>query len=154
MSITGTLYLMGEKGSSKKKIVLEEVRFNKESSKKMQISKVIKSVNPNYSFEKIKDRGSSIQTRPTTRDFYNFVKQEDGSFSIYEVKPNFLSRVIEVHKGHGPGLLKNLQKVLGVCLTLIIITGFFMSMKIQKRVKSFLVTMGIGTIFLASLFFL
>lgn len=154
MAITGTFYLFGEKGSLDKTLIQEKIILIKDVPKKEQVSKILEKVDQSYRFENVKDRGSSIQTRPSTRDYFNFVKQDDGSFSLYKVQPNFLSRVIEVHKGHGPGLLKNLQKVLGICLTLIIITGFLMSMKIQKRVKSFLATMILGALVLMALFLL
>jgi len=154
MAITGSLYLFNEKGAITKTLVQENIVFNQEMTKKEQISKILGKTDKDYRFEYLKDRGSSIQTRPTTRDYFNFVKKSDGSFSLYKQEPNFLSRVIEVHKGHGPGLLKDLQKVLGISLTLIVISGFLMSMKITERIKSFLITMSVGTIILFLLFLL
>lgn len=154
MAITGTFYLFGQKGSVEKTLIQDGITFNTTISKKEQVSQLLKKIDETYSFENIKDRGASIQTRPTTRDYFNFVKKDEGSFSLYKVKPNLLSRVIEVHKGHGPGLLKSFQKVLGIVLMLIIITGFLMSMNIKKRVKSFLISTGLGTLVLLFLFLL
>lgn len=154
MAITGTFYLFGEKGSISKTLIQETITFNKETSKKEQISQLLKKVDKDYRFEYIKDRGSSIQTRPTTREYFNFVEQSEGFFSLYKINPSFLKRIIEVHKGHGPGSLKILQKILGICLIVIIISGFLMSMRIQKRAKPFLISMGLGTLVLSLLFFL
>lgn len=155
MAVTGTSYLFGYKGSTVSTEIKTGISLasDKEAMKK-QISDLIKRVDANYRFEALKDRGPSIQTRPSTRDFYNFKKRSDGLFTLYKVRPDILSRLIEVHKGHGPKLLKNLQKLLGVALFFIVITGFLMSLKIKARLKHFLGTISLGTMVLVALFFL
>ena len=154
IAVTGTFYLNGNKGAAESKLIKEGIQFQAGVAKKEQISKMLKEIDSSYSFEYIKDRGSSIQTRPTTRDYYNFKKKKDGSFSLYKDSPNFLLRIIEVHKGHGPKLLKYLQIVLGLSLFLIVLTGLFMSLQMKARVKQFTITMGAGVLVLLALFLL
>ena len=154
MAITGTLYLFGEKGSVEKSLVQENINLSSEISKTEQIKTILKKVDQGYRFESVKDRGSVLQTRPTSRDYYSFKKQESGFFNLYKIEPNFLSKVIEVHKGHGPRLLKNMQKTLGISLVFIIFTGFLMSMKIKTRVRPFIISAVLGTTVLAVLFYI
>jgi len=145
--------LFGNKGSVNETLVKSNVMVEKEN-KKEQISKIVKEINSDYSFESLKDRGSSIQTRPTTRDYFNFKKNSDGTFNVYKAEPNFLLRIIEVHKGHGPALLKYLQKVLGFALIIITITGLLMSLQLKARIKGFLISMSVGGAVLFGMFFL
>ncbi len=152
MAVTGTCYLLGKKGSSTSKLVREGIILS--SDKKGQIKNLMNEIDPSYKYEYLKDRGSSIQTRPTTRDYYNLKQVEDGSFQIYKVKPSFLLRLIEVHKGHGPGLLKYFQIILGIGLSLIILSGLMLSIQMRNRVKSFWITSGTGALFLIILFLL
>ena len=154
MALTGTLYLFGHKGETVESLVNEGISFNSSESKTEQISNIIKEHDSSYKFETLKDRGSSIQTRPTTRTFYNFKKEENGSYTLYKVSPDIHYRIIEVHKGHGPSLLKYFQKLLGISLMIIVLSGFWMSLKIKKRKKEFLLLSGAGFIFLLSLFLL
>lgn len=152
IAVTGTFYLFGNKGNVKETLVKSNVMIQKEQEKE-QVKQVVKELDANYRYEYLKDRGSSIQTRPTTRDYFNFKKNADGTFNVYKVEPNFLLRLIEVHKGHGPKLLKYFQKVLGFALIFITITGLLMSLKIKTRVKSFLISMTAGGVILFGMFF-
>ena len=154
MAVTGTLYLFGEKGNVVKTLIKDGISFSSDMTKKQQVTQLLNQIDKDYQFEYLKDRGSSIQTRPTTREFYNLKRAQDGTFSLYKMKPNLLSRIIEVHKGHGPKKLKDLQKILGIGLCLIIITGLIMSLQIQLRVKPFIITSLLGSIVLTILFFL
>ena len=124
-----------------------------DEQKNEQVKKLIKELDANYNYESLKDRGRSIQTRPTTRKYFNFKKNADGTFNIYKAEPNFLLRLIEVHKGHGPKLLKYFQKILGIALIIITITGLLMSLKIKTRVKSFIISMTTGAVVLIGMFF-
>jgi hypothetical protein len=153
IAVTGTFYLFGNKGSVESKLVKEGIQFNSSVGKKQQIASLLKEIDSGYTFEYIKDRGSSIQTRPTTRDYYNFKMKDNGTFSLYKDSPNFLLKIIEVHKGHGPKLLKHLQKVLGISLFLIVLTGLIMSLQMKARVKQFALTSGAGLLVLLALFF-
>jgi uncharacterized iron-regulated membrane protein len=154
MAITGTFYLNGYKGSVESKLVMEGIQFQTGVDKKEQVAKILNGVDSSYSFEYLKDRGSSIQTRPTTRDYYNFKKSDDGTFKLYKDSPNFLLRIIEVHKGHGPKLLKYLEMFLGVSLFFIVLSGLLMSLQMKARVKQFVITSGIGAAVLLVLFLL
>jgi len=153
IAITGTSYLFGQKGSLESTLIKTKIILTKEN-KKEQIQTILSQIDSTYRFEYIKDRGSEIQTRPTTRDYYNLNKDDDGTFSLYKVSPNFLSRIIEVHKGHGPKILKHFQKILGICLILIIISGLWLSMLMKKRVKEYFVSGAIGGLALLLLFLL
>jgi hypothetical protein len=154
MAITGTSYLFGYKGQVEKTLVQEGIFLPATSEKNEVIKDLLSDIDQDYSYETLKDRGSAIQTRPTTRQYYEFKKTSSETFSLYKAKPNLLSRIIEVHKGHGPALLKYLEKALGISLFFIVLTGLIMSLMMKPRFRPFLLTSASGAIILLLLFFL
>lgn len=140
MAISGTCYLMGNKGSIDKsiasKIIPPEANLNKE-----KVEELIKKIAPDYSYEYIKVKGSDFYTRPTTRTFYHIKKTQEG-YTIFKAIPNFLASIIEVHKGHGPGFLKTLQKILGIALIFMLLSGFALAFQLKKdRLKTYSVSL-------------
>lgn len=148
MAITGTCYLLGFKGSTKQEIV-SSIAVGDNTITKNYISSHIKKMAPDYSFEYIKEKPGVFYTRPTTRTFYKIKKEGQSSYVVYKVTPNFLASIIEVHKGHGPSLLKTLQKVLGFILMLILITGVWLALQLKRDQKMTLVLIGAGFILLS-----
>lgn len=149
MTITGTLYLFSQKGSvNSKRITTITTDKISESIIKEELSKI----NPTYRFEYTKSYPDKVITRPTTRKYYEFIKQK-SSYEVREVTPSFLKRIIEVHKGHGPKALKWFQKILGICLALIILTGIALSLIGYRHTKISITLMCLGTISLAYLFY-
>lgn len=150
MAFTGTAYLFNFKGDAKTETVrtLEGIAV----VDKELVSSTLKAIDPDYSFEYIKESGSTVLTRPMTRVYYQFVKNESG-FLIQKVTPNFLRRIIEVHKGHGPGMLKNLEKVLGLSLLLVILSGVWLALSTKRDMKITLILAGSGAVVLFGLFF-
>lgn len=150
IAFTGTSYLFSYKGSVKTELV---TTINAQEISDSLIKKTLISIDPDYNYEYTKGSTSKMITRPTTRVSYEFIKVDTG-YEVYKVSPNFLKRIVEVHKGHGPSLLKWLQKILGICLILILITGVMISFKSKKHKRLSLTFMGIGGIILGLFFFL
>lgn len=150
IAFTGTSYLLSYKGSVETKLVTEIQTQNITAE---IIKNTLSSIDPSYTFEYTKGSSDKMITRPTTRVSYEFIKKDTG-YEVYKVSPNFLKRIVEVHKGHGPSLLKWLQKILGICLILILITGVMISFKSKKHKRMSLGFMTIGSIILGLFFFL
>lgn len=143
MAISGTCYLFGNKGSVHKETVRSITVGTNEFTKKDVISHV-KSIDPNYSYEYIKGKPGIFYTRPTTRMHYIFKQSNDGSFKVYKATPNLLASIIEVHKGHGPKLVKTLEKILGFILMLILTSGVWLALQLKRDRLVTIVLMGTG----------
>lgn len=150
MSITGTSYLLGYKGDVTKEVI-QTVVTEQSSLTEEYVREELKKIDPNYSFEYLKGAGKSVFTRPTTRTYYELNIVETG-VQITKVKPNFLRAIIEVHKGHGPGLLKTVEKVFGVALLLILISGMWLALTVKRDKSITLILTTIGGTVLFGLF--
>ncbi len=151
MAVTGTFYLLGYKGSVEKEkitsVLVTHAKLNEDS-----IRSYLKEIDPEYTFEYLKTSSGLIMTRPTTRMNYEF-KQSGDQYTIYRVKPNFLKSIIEVHKGHGPKILKGLQTILGVSLMIILVSGMLIAFATKRDQKPTLILMSAGGFVLLVLFY-
>lgn len=151
MAVSGTSYLLGFKGHSTIEELhsIESVELINDEFVKNELSKI----NPGYHYEYLKESGNKTFTRPTTREYYQFTKI-DGNIKIEKISPNFLAKIIEAHKGHGPGYFKTIQKIFGICLILILFSGIWLALTVKRDVKITLVLVGIGSIVTLALAFL
>lgn len=149
MAITGTCYLFGNKGKLEKEIV-SSIAVGDEKINKEIVEAHIKEIDPNYSFEYIKVKPGVFYTRPTTRDYFE-IKKKGQAYIVYKVRPNLLASLIEVHKGHGPKLVKILEKIIGFVLMLILLSGVWLSLQLKRDRKITLVLMGSGFVVLAAM---
>lgn len=150
MAVSGTNYLLGNKGSIHKEMISTIVLGEKKLTKDDVINH-LKKIDPKYSFEYIKESPNVFYTRPTTRTHYQFKKKDSRSYIIYKATPNFLASIIEVHKGHGPILVKFLQKILGFVLMLILVSGVWLALQLNRDRKMTLILIGSGFSLLASM---
>ena len=98
-----------------------------------------------YSFEYVKVKGTTLYTRPTTRDHY-VIKLANGHAEVSSASPNLQSSMIELHKGHGPGRFKTFQKIFSLGLLLIILTGLGLGISATRLRSSTLLTTTAGTL--------
>lgn len=133
MAFTGVSYLLGYKGSE----IVEEVKvvqMTKTDLTKERLTQELQKIDENYEFDYVKKVGFGAITRPTTRNYYKIEVKPDGA-KISHVKPNLLKRLIEVHKGHGPKVLRYIEKIIGVFLLLIILSGLYLAWTMKKERK-------------------
>lgn len=79
--------------------------------------------NIDLDFGYIKARGASkIQTRPTSRPYVE-VSQTPNGLKATMNKPNFQKAMMEIHKGHGPKILRSYHKLAALLLCLVIFSG-------------------------------
>ena len=128
MAISGGLYLNGIKGSVETSAVeiKNPVTIDPDSPDlKQDIDGLLQFNGIVHNFEYVKVSGSTLTTRPTSRDYYSV----DASAEVPVVKlhkPDLAKRLVELHKGHGPGLFKTIQKVMAVGLVIILLSGFWL----------------------------
>lgn len=143
MAVSGTAYLLGFKGqsSSQELKVVEGIEVVNEEFIRQELSQI----EPGYNFEYLKEAGNKMFTRPTTREYFQFSKIENG-VKIEKISPDFMLKIIEAHKGHGPGFFKTIQKVFGISLVLILISGIWLALSVKRDAKITLVLVGIGSV--------
>ncbi len=104
-------------------------------------------------FEYLKNRGSTITTRPTSRDYVEF-KQEGEAWSATLNDPNFHYSMMELHKGHGPSLFKKYQIIAGIALFMIMMSGLFVGFVSKAYRMKMIISTSIGTAIFMILAFL
>jgi hypothetical protein len=130
MAVSGGLYLLDIKGSMEKgeTIVLEGVTIDDTGDKSAQVKKLLEQANLSNDFEYLKDRGAVMQTRPTSRDHYE-IKTTGNRVEITPVSPDLVAAMMELHKGHGPGLFRLLEQIMALGLILTLLTGLIVGLQ-------------------------
>jgi hypothetical protein len=145
-AISGGGYLLGYKGSVTTETVASfpaDVMNREAKDLKTEVSNVLKKADIDFDFEYIKDKGDELHTRPTSRKHYVIKLQSEQITVIHQI-PNLQKRIVELHKGHGPTLFKNFQKVFALALIFIIVSGLLLGLKSPTLKNNILITTGIG----------
>jgi len=143
--LSGTLYLLGFKGSVKKSVAFSvEAPFTKDRQK---IESVFKEREIDFDFEYIKDRGKLLVLRPATRNHYEVARTEQG-MDFIKVDLDWIRVLQELHFGHGPTLIKKLQIVFGIGFLLVVTSGFFLLVGLKKLLPIFLGSLSLGVVVL------
>ena len=116
------------------------------------IRALLTSANIDHDFEYLKNRGSSAQTRPTSRPYIAF-SQKNGVWTATKNTPNFMKAAMEIHKGHGPKILRTYHKLVALMLFLVIFGGIFVGLlaKAYRRKTTAALTIG-GLLYLVLIF--
>ena len=139
--LSGTFYLLGNKGSIKRSLAFSVAEpFTKDRQK---IEGYLKANDTDFDFEYIKDRKTRLVLRPATRDHYEVVKTDLG-MDFVKVELDWIRVLQELHFGHGPRLIKNLQIAFGIGFMLVVISGFFLMIGLKKQVPIFFGSLGLG----------
>ncbi len=151
VAISGGLYLIGEKGTVVKEKIYEGVHPELTTGSptiKEDVSALLAAAGVrDYDFEYVRSGGATLYTRPTSRDHYIIKLADEGALSVELAQPNFQAAIIELHKGHGPGMFKTFQKILAAGLFVIVISGFWLGISAPAlRTKSLATTMAGGVI--------
>lgn len=128
MAVSGGLYLNGIKGEVVQTPVdmTSAVPLDPDSSSlKQDIDGLLQANGIIHEFEYVRISGSLLTTRPTSRDYYTIDASSPVPIVVLN-HPDLVKRLVELHKGHGPGLFKTLQKVMAVGLVLILLSGFWL----------------------------
>ncbi len=154
VAISGGLYLAGVKGhveqtgiyrSADSTLDPEASTLNEDVTALLAEAGV-----QDYSFEYVKVSGNMLTTRPTSRNHY-IVKIGAGEAEVIAARPNLQSRMIELHKGHGPTLFKTYQKGFAIGLALILLSGLWLGVSAARLRRPTLLTAAAGTIVFALL---
>ena len=115
VAISGGLYLAGVKGNVEETSIYRgsAVTLDPEASTlKADVARVLAEAGvQDYSFEYVKVSGNTLTTRPTSKHHY-ILKLHADAVEVIAARPSLQSRMIELHKGHGPTLFKTYQRPL------------------------------------------
>jgi len=104
VAVSGGLYLIGNKGEFKSTPVTLPASASldfQSPSLEQDVRDLLASANIDHKFEYIRNRGTVIQLRPTSRTYLEFRQSEAGLTATRKV-PDLQGKLIELHKGHGP----------------------------------------------------
>jgi hypothetical protein len=154
VSISGGLYLAGIKGKVEQETIYSSNHTtidSKSTSLYTDVSTLLADAGvESYSFEYVKVSGANLYTRPTSSDHY-IIKLSEGGVEVIHARPSLQSRMIELHKGHGPSAFKTFQKAFAVGLIFIILSGLWLGISAARLRRSTLMTATAGAVVFALL---
>ena len=155
VATSGGLYLVGVKGSVEQSpVYVGSASIDTKSPRlKQDIEALLQTAGvADYSFEYVKVKGDTLWTRPTSREHY-VITLVDGMAQVDYALPSIQSRMIELHKGHGPTLFKTFQKIFAVGLLCIFLSGVWLGLSASNLRSSTAVTVLTGSLVFAFLLF-
>ncbi len=146
-AISGGLYLMNIKGeASTERVSLPAGATLDFDAPTLEddVRALLKTANLKHDFEYIRNRGTLIQLRPTSKTYLEF-KQTPQGLSATRVKPDTVRSMMELHKGHGPQLFKSYQKLVALLLLGVVLGGILVGLmaKAYRRQTIIAVVMGV-----------
>ncbi len=149
VAISGGLYLAGVKGNVEQETIYrssETMIYKKSPTLQADIAGLlVKAGAESYSFEYIKVKGATLYTRPTSSDHY-IIKLNGSDVEVIHARPNLQSRMIELHKGHGPSIFKIFQKAFAIGLIFIMLSGLWLGISSSRLRRSTLLTTATGAV--------
>lgn len=99
--------------------------------------------NIDFDFEYIRTSGSDFVFRPTSRVYY-MATPVDGVLTMQKVTPQIFKRMMELHKGHGPQLMRKFEIAFGVSLILVALSGLWIAFVTPMYRRKMLLSLGAG----------
>lgn len=105
---------------------------------------LLETANLKSDFEYIRNRGTVIQLRPTSRTYLEFRQTEQG-LSATRVKPDTVKSLMELHMGHGPQLFKSYQKLVALLLLGVVLGGILVGLMAKAYRRQTVIALVLGT---------
>ncbi|HRK06790.1 MAG TPA: PepSY domain-containing protein [Pseudobdellovibrionaceae bacterium] len=147
--LSGTLYLLGFKGEQS---VAEAFRVAGQFPSELQMDEQEAWVRARFAeqkldfdFEYIRAGKGEWVFRPSSRVHY-MAKQSEGEVIFSRLEPNLQKRLMEIHMGHGPQLMKKLQIGFGIALILTALSGLYLAWGIANYRARAAAAFGIGSV--------
>jgi len=103
-----------------------------------------------FDFDYVKQSGSHLITRPTTRPFYS-LDIADGKVTVQHNAPSLQKRMIELHMGHGPSAYKTYQQFFAAGMLFVMLSGLWLGLSSDRLRTTTLITSGSGLLLFALL---
>ena len=148
VAVSGGLYLIGIKGTIEQSplgtLATGPQLLQDPSEASVQAALASLGV-ADFEFEYVKQKGSQLITRPTTRAFYTLDISGDEVVAQFN-EPSLQKRMIELHMGHGPTAYKTYQQVFAAGMLFIILTGLWLGLSSARLRFSTAVISGAGVL--------
>ena len=82
--------------------------------------------------------------RSTTRTHFMAAKANDNELIVYKIEPNLLKRMIELHKGHGPRMMRWFETAFGLALILTTLSGLWLAWTVKPYRNTTLISFAVG----------
>ena len=148
VAVSGGLYLIGIKGSIEQTPVGTVSTGSQllQDPSEANVHAVLASLGvSDFEFEYVKQKGSQLITRPTTRPFYTLDISGDEAVVKFN-EPSLQKRMIELHMGHGPTAYKTYQQVFAAGMLFIILSGLWLGLSSARLRLSTAVISGTGVL--------
>ena len=150
--LSGGLYLVGEKGEQIKTEAFK-IEANIPSENQADFFRQqFKERGLDFDFEEIKSSGIDLTFRPSSRVHYMATMSDNGA-TVYKLEPDLIRRLMEIHKGHGPQLIKWLQTAFALAIVLVTLSGFYLAINIPAYAKTMGICFGLGLLLVAASLF-
>ena len=146
VAVSGGLYLIGIKGSVEQTSVATlstGQQLLADPSQSAVQDALAEAGVIDFSFDYVKQKGTQLITRPTTRPFYTLDVAGDEVVIRYN-EPSLQKRMIELHMGHGPSAYKIYQQVFAVGMLFIMLSGLWLGLSSARLRSSTAVISGSG----------
>jgi hypothetical protein len=146
VALSGGLYLIGIKGSVAQMPVGSTPGGEAllENPSREAVITALSAVGvTDFEFDYVKQSGSRLITRPTSRPFYT-LDVRDGSVEVQYNEPSIQKRMIELHMGHGPVAYKSYQKVFAAGMLFIMLSGLWLGFSSDRLRRTTAVISGSG----------
>jgi len=150
---SGGLYLIGIKGSVEQTMVgsLDSGESLLADPSHAAVASALAELGvPDFDFDYVKQNGSRLMTRPTTRPFYTLDIEGDQVTVQYNT-PSLQKRMIELHMGHGPSAYKTYQQFFAAGMLFVMLSGLWLGLSSDRLRTTTLITSGSGLLLFAVL---
>lgn len=148
VAFTGGMHMVGAgESETSQPIALPagtQIDFSAPSAK-ADVKAILDAAGVDIDFEYIKNRGSTAQTRPTSRTYVAF-KQSDTGWTATKNTPNLQKAMMEIHKGHGPKILRTYHKLVALTLILVVFGGLFVGLLAHAYRRKTIIATVIGLV--------
>lgn len=147
-AISGGLYLMNIKGTATTERVALPAGASldfKSETLEVDVRALLEQADLKHDFEYIRNRGSLIQLRPTSKPYLEFANTPQG-LSAKRVKPDAVRGLMELHKGHGPQLFKTYQKLVALLLLGVVLGGILVGLMAKAYRRQTVIAIVLGAI--------
>jgi len=156
IAISGGLYLVNIKGTVEETAIQvpADVRLDLTSETiETDVRALFNKLNIDHEFEYLRAGDAMLTTRPTSQTYY-VLQVSAEHVTISRNVPSLQKRLIELHKGHGPLLFKDFQKVMAVALLFVLLSGAWLGLSSVGLRNTTMVTIGGGLVLFLWLAFL
>ena len=143
--LSGGLYLLDIKGEQTKSEAFRIEQLPPTEKPEDFFRQQFKERGIDFDFEYIRASKDDFIFRPSTRVHYMASKAGDAVV-VYKLEPDFVKRMIEIHKGHGPLIIRWLQVAFALALILVTLSGVYLAYIVPSYRKIMGLCFGVGVL--------